>query len=130
MDRNDKFVWRDGDLKVISKEEFEESAVKYQFKTDICAKNVYCKQCDKAQKAVAEQIAGHIFQVFFVDQPYDESIFRRVMQNLSSLCKKVIGQKCVLTKELYYCIKSILIFKIKGKTTIQITPEMVEELLK
>ena len=130
MYHNDKFVWQAGDIKIIRKEEFEETAIKYSAKPLICTKNPYCKKCDTEQKNAAEELVAKIFYTFFVAQPYDESIFRRVMQNLSLLCKKALGENNVLTKELYYCVKSCLITKIKESTTIEITHEMVEQLLK
>ena len=130
MNNNEKFIWKTDDIKIMSEEEFSKSAIMYNSKSEICARNTYCTKCDNEQKQIAMQIANNIFNTFFVSQPYDESIFRRVMKNLSALCKKSTEEKCVLTKELYYCIKSILISEIQKKTTIQITSEMVEELLK
>ena len=130
MNNNDKFIWKSDDIKIMTEAEFSENAIMYNSKTGICAKNVHCVKCDNDQKRIATQIASNIFNTFFVSQPYDESIFRRVMKNLSSLCKKATEGKCALTKELYYCIKSILISEIQEKTTIRITPKMIDELLK
>lgn len=130
MRNNDKFIWESDDIKILSEEEFAKKAVMYNTKTGICAKNTYCFKCDNEQKRIATQVALNIYNTYFVSQPCDESVFRRVMKNLSGLCKKATEGKHVLTKELYYCIKSILIAEIQEKTTIQITTEMIEELLK
>ena len=130
MNNNDKFIWKCDDIKIMTEAAFSENAIMYNSKSGVCVKNTHCAKCDNDQKRIASQIANNIFNAFFVSQPYDESIFRRVMKNLSALCKKATEGKCALTKELYYCIKSILISKIQEKTTILITAEMVDELLK
>ena len=130
MSNNDKFIWQSGDLKIMSEEQFADNAIIYGSKSVICTENIHCSKCDIGQKQIATQVAENIFSTFFVSQPYDESVFRRVMKNLSALCKKATEGKYSLTKELYYCIKSILISEIQEKTTIRITPEMINELLK
>lgn len=102
-----KFAVDAGDLKVLSEEEFLKGANKIYTNEKpyaYCVRNKYCTHCDPMTKQVAEQLAKKIFESFFTNG-FQETTFKKVLANFSSLCEKILIHGVVLTKEIYFCAK-------------------------
>lgn len=130
MDRNEKFIWKAGDLKIMTEEEFRRTAAAQyappDTACDLCRRVPGCPGCQPQRKEKAQALAQRVFLGYFADPKADDALFRRVLQGLTGILQKYCGEKTVLTKELYHCTKVLLVHLVMEKTAIPVTPAMLD----
>ena len=141
--KNDKYIWNEGDVKLISEEEFkkqvaEGKGVLYEFKGEFpCCNRSICHSCDKEDVKLAKQISFKILQ--FIKKEYFNTFFKiesikpiikNVFNSLVSLCKKILPEEVILTKQLYCAVYMSLIDLLEKDKDINLTKEEIETLIK
>lgn len=93
----------------------------------LCARNGFCENgCRLRDKEIAANVARKIFNKFFTEKNADVALLRRVLLGLVNESKLILGEKIVLTKQLFYCIKIQLLRNVKYGTSIFIPNELIE----
>ncbi len=138
-----KYVWQDGDYKLVSEKEFNELVEKgeitlYNFKKEFpCCHETICCSCDEEDVKIAKRISLKIFQ--FIKKEYFNSLFKnepfkptiiKIFNNLISLSKNVLPEEIVLTKQIYCAVYMSLLDSLGKDKDIKLTEEDVETLMK
>ena len=139
----DKFIWKDGDTKIMSEDEFKNLVSKnkgalYDFKKEFChCSTSICCSCDKEDIKLADQISLKIFQ--FVKKEYLNAVFEnksfkptilKIFNNLISLCRKLLPEDIILTKQLYCAVYMSLVDRIEKDKDVKLKNEDIEILVR
>ena len=137
-----KFVWQTGDITSFTEEEFEKLVKEgkfhlYEFqKSYPCCDKAFCCNCDKEDIEFANEISFIIFQ--FIKREYFQAVFKnepikplitKVFKSLISLCKKIINNRYVLTKQIYCAVYMSLLDHLARDKDLELTQEDLEALI-
>ncbi len=121
----DKFIWEEGDLVQVSKEDFDASATLYEVSLPYegCTSCKNCCKCDEEDQGIAEILAKKVYESYFRPEKLDRELLEQVLHNSVFLCKKLLAGKMVLTKQLYCAYRMQLL-----ELFVQRIPSAVEEI--
>ena len=137
-----KYVWQDGDYKLVSEKEFNELVEKgeitlYDFKKEFsCCHKSICCSCEEEDINIAKEISFKIFQ--FIKKEYFNSLFKnepfkqtliKIFNNLIPLCKKILPEEIVLTKQICCAVCMSLLDKLANDKDLKLSEEDIKTLL-
>lgn len=102
MEKNDKYLWKEGDLQRVTEEDMKNSDVIYEEEYDIL-KEVGITDYDDEDIKNSELIAKEIFKRHEAGLT-KESAFK-LFSSFYSIMKEFVPEGVVYTKELYNCTK-------------------------
>ena len=110
---NDKFIWQQGDVKIVDESSFLKNAKLYDDSNDkpfmCCHSASVCYECDEEDQHIAIHLAKRVYDCFFATSDNNEELLNKVINSYVNLCKKLLVEDCVLTKQLYCCSKMQLL---------------------
>ena len=132
---NDRFIWHEGELEKVTKEELEKMGyISYshndgQHVCQMCSQNSFCEhRCDK-YFSFADNIAKVIFEKYFNDDTANVDLLKKISDNLIAEIKAVLPSGITLTKGLFICSKIRLITLVQDETLIDVPIELKNNLL-
>lgn len=131
---NDRFIWHDGELEEITKEDLKklgyvsyiQSENKYSCK--LCSQNSFCGHNCENYYPIADKIAKSIFNKYFNDDANIGTV-NKIFGNLIEEMKSILSPEITLTKGLYICSKIRLIKLIEDETLIDIPLDIKSSIL-
>ena len=109
---NEKFIWKQDEIEFVEEEAFNKSATLYNYDETkpffVCEFNSECLFCDEEDQELAQLLADKIYKSFF-EETKDLALIKKVINNCIALCKKLLPENIVLTKQLYCCVKMRLL---------------------
>ncbi len=105
----DKFIWQKGDVELVDESAFKKGATLYNTNNDkpyrCCEVISRCLECDEEDQSIAIVIAQKVYDSFFATSNGDEVLLQKVLKSYVNLCKKVLPEDIILTKQLFCCTK-------------------------
>lgn len=127
---NDRFVWHEGELEKVTKEDLEKLGyVSYsqndgQHVCQMCSQNSFCGHRCEMYFITADKIAKSIFEKYFNDDTASIELLKKILDNLVAEIKAVLPSGITLSKGLFICSKIRLIMLVQDETMIDIPKEL------
>ncbi len=104
---NDKFVWQEQEISFLT-EEYKTKIKKYnshETPYETCERCNECFECDEEDRDLGRKLAEKIFLDLSGNAEQDKSIAEKIILNCEHLCRKLLPEGYVLTKQLHCCTK-------------------------
>lgn len=132
---NDRFIWHEGELEKVTKEDLERMGYVSYAHVDghhvcqMCSQNSFCgHRCD-TYFSIANDIANSIFEKYFNDDTATIELLKKILDNLVAEVRAFLPSGITLTKGLFICSKIRLITLVQDETMLDVPIEFKNNLL-